>query len=41
MQLTYKLRLRDKHASELNRQARAVSYVWNYCNETQQKTVTS
>lgn len=35
--LTVKLRLRDKHASELNRMARAVNYVWNYCNEIQQK----
>jgi putative transposase len=35
--LTYKFRLRDKHAAELNRQARAVNIVWNYCNETQQK----
>src|SRR3569623_1194401 len=35
--LTIKLRLRDKHASELNRQAKAVNIVWNYCNETQQK----
>lgn len=32
--LTAKLRLRDKHAIELNRQARAVNYVWNYLNET-------
>jgi hypothetical protein len=30
--LTFKLRLRDKHAAELNRQARAVNFVWNYCN---------
>jgi putative transposase len=37
MQITLKLRLRDKHATELNRQARAVNFVWNYCNETQQK----
>ena len=37
MKLTCRLRLRDKHAAELNRQARAVNYVWNYCNETQQK----
>lgn len=37
MQLTYRFRLRDKHATELNRQARAVNFVWNYCNETQQK----
>lgn len=39
--LTFKLRLRDKHASELNRQARAVNSVWNYCNETQQKAAQS
>lgn len=39
--LTYKFRLRDRHAAELNRQARAVNVVWNYCNETQQKAVTS
>jgi transposase len=39
--LTYKFRLRDKHVSELNRQARAVNYVWNYCNETQQKAARS
>ncbi|MBN7755473.1 transposase [Nitratireductor aquimarinus] len=32
--LTIKLRLRDKHSAELNRQARAVNFVWNYCNET-------
>lgn len=37
MQLTYRFRLRDKHSADLNRQARAVNYVWNYCNETQQK----
>lgn len=35
--LTYKLRVRDKHASRLNGQARAVNLVWNFCNETQQK----
>ena len=34
-----RLRLRDKHARELCRQARAVNFVWNYCNETQQKAV--
>ena len=38
---TIKLRLRDKHAAELNRQARAVNYVWNYCNEMQQKAARS
>lgn len=37
MQLTYKYRLKDKHASELNRMAKAVSFVFNYCNETQKK----
>jgi len=37
MQLTFKYRVRDKHASHLNAQARAVNFVWNYCNETQQK----
>lgn len=37
MQLTYKFRLRDKHASELNRQARAVNFCWNYLNETSRK----
>lgn len=41
MQLTYKFRLRDKHCAELNRQARAVNFVWNYCNETQQKAILS
>lgn len=35
--LTIKLRLCDKHASELNRQARAVNYVWNYLNDTSRK----
>ena len=35
--ITVKLRLRDKHSAELNRQARAVNYVWNFCNETSRK----
>lgn len=35
MQLTIKLRLKDRHCAELNRQARAVNLVWNYCNEAQ------
>ena len=39
--ITIKLRLKDKHASELRRQARAVNYVWNYCNETQIKAASS
>ena len=39
--VTYRFRLKDKHAAELNRQARAVNVVWNYCNEMQQKAVRS
>ena len=39
MIITYKFRLRDKHSKELNRQARQVNLVWNYCNELQQRTV--
>ena len=35
MKLTYKFRLRDKHAAELNRQSRAVNFIWNYCNDAQ------
>jgi len=37
--LTVKLRVRDNHAADLNRQARAVSFVWNYLNETQKKAM--
>lgn len=37
--LTFKFRLRDKHVAELNRQARAVNFCWNFCNETQKKAV--
>lgn len=37
MILTFKFRLRDKHAAELNRQARVVNTLWNYCNETSRK----
>jgi putative transposase len=39
--LTFKFRLRDKHATELNRQARAVNVVWNFANETQKKAARS
>ena len=35
MYLTMRYRVRDKHAVELSRQARAVNDVWNYCNEAQ------
>lgn len=41
IRITLKLRLRDKHAARLNRQARAVNFVWNYCNETQRKAAQS
>lgn len=41
MLITVKLRVCDKHASELNRLAGVVNLVWNYCNETQQKAVRS
>ena len=37
MQLTYRYRIKDKHAKRLNAQARAVNFIWNYCNETQMK----
>lgn len=36
---TYRYRVKDKHAAELARQARAVNFVWNWCNETQQHAV--
>lgn len=35
--IAIKLRLRDKHCSELNRQARAINFVWNYVNDTARK----
>lgn len=41
MTITYRLRLKDKHASRLLAQARAVNVVWNFCNETQRKAVAS
>lgn len=37
MQLTYRYRIKDKHARRLDAQARAVNFVWNYCNETPMK----
>jgi putative transposase len=39
MKLTFRYRIKDKHASRLNTQARAVNFVWNFCNETQKKAV--
>ena len=41
MQLTYRYRIKDKHARRLNAQAWAINFVWNYCNETQQKAARS
>ncbi len=41
MQLTYRYRIKDKHASRLDAQARAVNFVFNYCNETQKKAAQS
>lgn len=38
---TIKLRLRDRHISALKRKARAVNFVWNYCNEVQMKAAKS
>lgn len=35
--ITVKIRLRDKHAAGLRRQARSVNVVWNYVNEVQKK----
>ena len=39
MFISYKFRLKDKHAAELNMQAHAVNEVWNYCNEVQRWAV--
>ena len=39
--LTYRFRVKDKHAARLAAQARAVNFVWNYCNETQMKAAQS
>lgn len=39
MKLTYRFRLKDKHAAALSRQARAISFVWNFCNETQKHAI--
>jgi putative transposase len=38
---TIRLRVADKHAAVLRRKARAVTLVWNYCNETQMKAAKS
>lgn len=38
MIITYRYRVKN-HLGELNRQARVVNYIWNYCNEMQKLTV--
>jgi putative transposase len=38
MILTYRYRVKSLHG-ELNRQARAVNYVWNYCNNVQRQAL--
>jgi putative transposase len=37
--LVYRFRLRDKHGSELRRQARAVNFVWNHCQDAQRNAL--
>ena len=36
---TLRLRVKDKHAVELARQARAVNYVWNYIHELSERSI--
>lgn len=36
---TLKVRVRDKHAKELRRQAAAVNFVWNYVNELSSRSI--
>jgi putative transposase len=33
--ITYRYRVKDKHAKALDRMARACNVIWNYCNDTQ------
>jgi len=37
---TLKVRIRDKHAKELSKQAQAVNFVWNYINNLSHKAIT-
>lgn len=39
MQHAYCYRVKEKHAAGLKGQTRAANAVWNFCNETQQKTI--
>jgi putative transposase len=41
MQLTFRYRVKEKHAAQLAAQAAAVNYVWNFCNETQMRAAKS
>ena len=36
---TLKVRVKDKHAAELNRMARSVNFVWNYLNELSPRAI--
>jgi hypothetical protein len=36
---TLKLRIKDKHAKALRAMARDVNAVWNFCNETQYRSL--
>jgi putative transposase len=38
-QITYRFRLKDKHDSELRRQARVVNFVWNHCQDAQKNAL--
>lgn len=37
--LTYRFRLKDKHDAELRRQAGAVNFVWNHCQDAQKNAL--
>jgi transposase len=37
MYITYRFRLKDRRLKELKRQAGAVNFVWNYCNEVMRR----
>jgi putative transposase len=37
MQITYRYRIKDKHTARLDAQARAVNFVWNFCNQVQRQ----
>lgn len=36
---TLKLRVKDKHAKQLNQMARSVNFVWNYINELSNRSI--